>query len=33
MTGAVNSLSAADAATAVSYEIARQRIRAGRPPG
>ena len=32
MTGAASSLNAANAATAVLYEIARQRILAGRPP-
>ncbi len=33
MTGAASSLNAANAATAVLYEIARQRLLASRPPG
>ena len=33
MTGVVSSLNAANAAAAVLYEIARQRILAGRPSG
>jgi len=33
MTGAASSLNAADAIAAVRYEIARQRILAGRPSG